>query len=148
MDFTCRSIGDWNNYMKSSNEYEYLPTIEGIRVLANTPSDGNTKNIDQRKKLSIVSATRPLEREDKNIQNLDNIYTNKDTNLDTDEYLDYTVKLVQIKKEDSLKTKNTEGAISKDKVRKFLLKVYIRRMKKYYSHLIKLFTTFLQHAFR
>ena len=132
--------------MKSSNEYEYIPIIEGNRVLANTPSDGNTKNNSQRKKLSM--ATRPLEMEDENIKNLDNIYTNEDTNLDTDEYLDYTVKLDQIEKDDSLKTKNTEGAISKDKVRKFLLKVYVRRMKKYYSHLIKLFTTFLQHVFR
>ena len=134
--------------MKSSNEYEYIPIIEGNRVLANTPSDGNTKNNSQRKKLSM--ATRPLEMEDENIKNLDNIYTNEDTNLDTDEYLDYTVKLDQIEKDDSLKTKNTEGAISKDKERKFLLKVYVRRMKKYffYSHLIKLFTTFLQHVFR
>ena len=107
--------------MKSSTEYEYLPTIEGSRVLANTPSGGNTKNMNQRKKLSMISATRSLEMEHENIKNDDKLYTNEDTNLDRDEYLDYTVKLVQIKKDDALKNKNTEGAIPKNKVRKFSL---------------------------
>ena len=107
--------------MKSSTEYEYLPTIEGNRVLANTPSDGNTKNIDQRKKLSMISATRSLKTENENIKHDDKLYTNEYTNEDTDEYLDYTVKLVQIKKDDALKYKNTEGAIPKNKVRKFSL---------------------------
>ena len=100
--------------MKSSNEYEYIPIIEGNRVLANTPSDGNTKNNSQRKKLSM--ATRPLEMEDENIKNLDNIYTNEDTNLDTDEYLDYTLKLAQIKKDDSSNSLNTGRVISKSQV--------------------------------
>ena len=53
--------------MKSSTEYEYLPTIEGSRVLANTPSGGNTKNMNKRKKLSMISATRSLEMEHENI---------------------------------------------------------------------------------
>ena len=102
--------------MKSSNEYEYIPTIEGNRVLANTPSDGNSKNINQRKTHSIFEATRLEEMERKNIKNVNKIYTNEDTNLDTDEYLDYTVKLVQIKKDDSSNSLNTGRVISKSQV--------------------------------
>ena len=110
--------------MKSSNEYEYIPIIEGNRVLANTPSDDNSKNINRRKTHSIFEATRFKEMERKNIKKVNKIYSNEDTNLDTDEYLDYTVKLVKIKKDDALKSKNTEGAISKNRVQKYSLKVY------------------------
>ena len=102
--------------MKSSNEYEYLPTIEGNRVVANTPSDGNSKNINRRKTHSIFEATRLEKMERKNIKNVNKIYTNEDTNLDTDEYLDYTVKLVQIKKDDSSNSLNTGRVISKSQV--------------------------------
>ena len=56
--------------MKGSNEYEYLPTIEGNRVVANTPSDGNSKNINRRKTHSTFEATRLMEMERKNIQNV------------------------------------------------------------------------------
>ena len=102
--------------MKISNEYEYLPIIEGNRVVANTPSDGNSKNINQRKKLSTVSTARSLEMENENIKNDDKVYTNEDTNLDTDEYLDYTLKLAQIKKDDSSNSLNTGRVISKSQV--------------------------------
>ena len=99
--------------MKSSNEYEYIPIVEGNRVLANTLSDGNSKNINRRKAHSIFEATRLEEMERKNVNK---IYTNEDTNLDTDEYLDYTVKLVQIKKDDSSNSLNTRRVISKSQV--------------------------------
>ena len=102
--------------MKSSNEYEYIPTTEENRALANTSSDGNSKNINRRKTHSIFEATRLEEMERKNIKNVNKIYTNEDTNLDTDEYLDYTVKLVQIKKDDSSNSLNTGRVISKSQV--------------------------------
>ena len=115
-DFKCILLGDWNNYMKSSNEYEYIPTIEENLVLANTSSDGNSKNINRRKTHSIFEATRLEEMERKNIKNVNKIYTSEDTNLDTDEYLDYTVKLVQIKKDDSSSSLNTGRVISTSQV--------------------------------
>ena len=123
--------------MKSSNEYEYLPTIEGNRVLTNTPSDGNTKNIDQRKKLSMISATRSLEMEHENIKNDDKLYTNEDTNLDTDEYLDYTVKLVQIKKDDSSNSLNTGRVISKSQVIHSQSRRMLEGLKKYFVILMQ-----------
>ena len=102
--------------MKSSNEYEYIPIIEGNRVLANTPSDDNSKNINRRKTHSISEATRFEEMEGKNIKKVNKIYSNEDTNLDTDEYLDYTLKLAQIKKDDSSNSLNTGRVISKSQV--------------------------------
>ena len=133
--------------MKSSNEYEYIPIVEGNRVLANTPSGGNSNDINQRKKLSMISATRSLGMENKNIKNDDKLFSNEDTNIDTDEYLDYTVKFTQIEKDDALKHKNTERAISMNKVQKYSLKVYVTGILLFQFHKT-INTTFLPHAFR